>query len=115
MTDRLTEGTKNDSGKTRIDLIPPEFIFAVADILTFGAQKYEPYNWAKGINYSRVFGALMRHLWCWWGGKNPTSTSFLFGNFDEETKRSHLWHAACCIAFLVTFEERKRTDLDDRP
>lgn len=70
-------------------------------------------NWELGMKWSRVFGALNRHLWSWWGGKGPTSKSFLFGELDEETQHSHLWHAACCIAFLVTYEERKVGE-DDR-
>jgi len=100
------EGNKDDNGKVRMDLVPPEIVFAIADILSFGAGKYGSRNWEKGMAWGRPFAALMRHMWAWWGGKGPTSRSFLFGDTDEETKRSHLWHAACCLAFLVTFEER---------
>jgi hypothetical protein len=102
----LSGGTKLDNGKVRLDLIPPEFIFAVGEILTFGADKYGVRNWEQGMKWGRVFGALMRHMWAWWGGKGPTSKSFIFGDLDNETERSHLWHAACCIAFLVAYEER---------
>ena len=97
------EGVKNDSGKVRLDLIPPEVIFALGDILTKGAEKYEERNWEKGMKWGRVYGALMRHLWTWWSGDN----------LDKETGKSHLWHAACCIAFLITYEERKIGE-DDR-
>lgn len=38
----------------------------------------------------------MRHLWTWWRGDN----------LDKETGKSHLWHAVCCLAFLITYEER---------
>lgn len=100
------EGKKFDEGKIRIELVPSEFVFAVASILTFGAAKYDDRNWEKGMKWGRVFGALMRHLWAWWGGKGPTTKSFLFGELDDETGRSHLWHAGCCIAFLITYEER---------
>lgn len=102
----MSEGRKDDGGKVRLDLVPPELIFAVGDILTFGAKKYADRNWEKGMKWGRVFGALMRHLWSWWGGKGPTTKSFLFNETDEETTRSHLWHAGCCIAFLIAYEER---------
>ena len=102
----LKEGTKYDEGKVRVDLLPSEFLYAAATILTFGAQKYDAYNWAKGMKWSRVFGALMRHMWCWWSGKGPTTKNFVFGDLDDETKHSHLWHALCCLLFLVTYEER---------
>jgi Domain of unknown function (DUF5664) len=71
-------------------------------------------NWEKGMKWSRVFSASMRHLWCWWAGKQPTSTNFVFGDLDDETGFSHLWHALCCVIFLVTYEERKVGE-DDRP
>ena len=98
-------GRKDDSGKVRMDLLPPEFLIGTSEVLTFGANKYSDRNWEAGISYGRVFGALMRHMWAWWGGQNK----------DEETKLSHLKHAACCIAFLITYEERKMTKFDDRP
>lgn len=99
-------GIKHDQGKVRLDLIPPEFLFAVGEILTFGANKYADRNWEEGMSWGRVFGALMRHMWKWWGGCGPTTKSFLFGELDEETGHSHLWHAGCCLAFLIAYEER---------
>lgn len=109
----MSEGRKDDNGKARIELIPPELVFAVAEVLTFGARKYEARNWEKGMHWGRVFGALMRHLWAWWGGHGPTTRSFLFGELDDETGFSHLWHAGCCIAFLIAYEERG-AGTDDR-
>lgn len=99
----MDEGVKHDQEKNRLELIPPELLFAVGEILTFGARKYADRNWEKGMKWSRVFGALMRHLWSWWKKDD----------IDAETGKSHLWHAACCIAFLITYEQRK-TGEDDR-
>lgn len=98
-------GRKDDSHKIRLDLVPAELIAAVGEILTFGAEKYDARNWEKGMSWGRVFGALMRHLWAWW---NP-----LVPDTDEETGKSHLWHAACCIAFLIAYEARG-VGVDDR-
>ena len=94
MSGKLIEGTKFDQGKTRIDLLPPEFVIAVSKILTYGSVKYEDHNWRKGIAYSRVAGALLRHLFAYLGGEIQ----------DPETGMSHLWHAACNLAFLITFD-----------
>ena len=99
-----SEGRKDDSGKPRLELIPPELVAAVGAILTFGAKKYDDRNWEKGMSWGRVFGALMRHLWAWWSR----------GGADPETGQSHLWHAACCISFLIAYEARA-TGTDDRP
>lgn len=113
MKDTMKEGLKFDEHKVRLELIPPELVFSVAKVLTFGANKYADRNWELGMKWSRVFGALMRHLWSWWAGKGPTNKSFLFGTLDDETGYSHLWHAGCCIAFLITYEEREVGE-DDR-
>ncbi len=109
----MTGGKKFDEGKTRLELVPPELLFAVGEILTLGASKYGDRNWERGMKWSRVFGALMRHAWCWWGGRGPTTKSFLFDGVDLESSRSHLWHAGCCIAFLIAYEERSVGE-DDR-
>lgn len=107
-------GQKFDGGKDRMELITSEFMFALARILTFGAKKYCDRNWEKGMSWSRIFGALMRHMWAWWAGKGPTNESFLFGSLDDETGFSHLWHAAFCIMVLVTYECRGMNQFDDR-
>src|SRR3990167_4191914 len=90
----MSEGTKHDEDRLRYDLIPVSTLHALATILTFGAKKYAPRNWEKGIAWGRVFAALMRHLWAWWGGQRC----------DEETGESHLWHAQCCLSFLIEYE-----------
>ena len=100
----LTEGQKFDSDKLRYELLPPELLEEVARVLTFGAKKYADRNWELGMKWSRPFGALMRHMWAWWRGEEK----------DPETGYSHLAHAACCIAFLVSYEARN-VGTDDRP
>ncbi len=112
--DLKTTGVKFDAGKIRIELIPPEFILAVATILTVGAIKYADRNWELGMKWSRVYGAMLRHLLAWWGNKTARTThSFLFGPLDLETGYSHLWHAGACLAFLISYEERNIGE-DDR-
>ncbi len=92
----LKQGLKFDNGKVRLDLIPPEAVFALGEILTFGAQKYADRNWELGMKWGRVFGAALRHMFKWASGDK----------LDEETGKSHLWHALCCLVFLVTYEMR---------
>jgi len=96
-------GIKFDSGKNRLELIPPEIVFAIGDVLTYGAQKYVDRNWEMGMKWSRIFGAMMRHMWSWWRGEK----------YDSESGYPHLWHAACCVAFLITYEQREIGE-DDR-
>ncbi len=106
-TESLEEGTKFDTGKNRLELIPPEAIEALGQVLTFGAEKYDDRNWEKGINYSRVYGAALRHMNAWFDPR--------YSSLDNETKLSHLAHALCCISFLLTYEARGMEEFDDRP
>lgn len=100
---KVEPGWKHDGAKPRMDLIAPEMLFGVAEVLRFGAAKYAERNWEKGMSWGRCFGALMRHMWAWWRGEAN----------DSETGFSHLWHAACCLMFLIAYEERK-IGTDDR-
>lgn len=86
-------GIKNDQGKTPYDLLSPWFLEGTAQVLAFGVKTYAPYNWALGILFSRVFAALQRHLWAWQAGEER----------DEESGMPHLWHASCCLMFLVHY------------
>ena len=103
--EKPTEGQKFDQDKIRMELLAPEGLEGIAEVLTFGSKKYGDRNWEKGIEYSRVFGAIMRHLWAWWKGEK----------LDPETGLSHLSHAACGLMFLQTYETRGMTELDDSP
>lgn len=100
---KLKEGVKYDENKPRPELIATEFIFGLAKVLAFGAKKYEDRNWEKGMDWSRPYGALQRHMQAWWSGEDK----------DPETGESHLYHAACCLMFLAAYEERGK-GTDDR-
>ena len=100
----FSEGLKFDSDKPyQPELIAPEFIFSLSEVLAYGAKKYAPRNWEKGMAWSRPFGAMMRHMWAWWKGEAK----------DPETGFSHLAHAACCLMFLLAYESRA-SGTDDR-
>ncbi len=104
-TEHLKEGAKYDTGKPRYDLLPPEAILEITQVLTFGANKYADRNWEKGIKYGRVVRAALGHIFSWWSGEKT----------DAETGLSHLAHAGCCILFLLTYEKRGMgKDWDER-
>lgn len=106
MTKKSTkqEGVKHDQQKIRWDLIPYDAVNEIAKVLTFGAAKYEARNWEKGMDWSRAFGALQRHLTRWFHGQDK----------DKETKLTHLANAGCCLFFLLAWELRQVGN-DDRP
>lgn len=90
----MSGGVKYDEGKPPFDLLDPTYLEGTARVLAFGAGKYSPYNWAEGMKWSRVFAALMRHMWKWWKGEV----------YDEETGEMHLYHASCCLMFLAHYQ-----------
>lgn len=98
------KGIKYDDNKSSMELVDPFFMERFADVLTYGKKKYAVRNWEKGLSWGRVFAALMRHLWKWWGGRK----------YDKESGHTHLAHAACCVMFLSVYEDRA-TGTDDRP
>src|ERR1700761_6476428 len=63
------QGTKFDSEKPRMDLLSAEAITQLAKVLTFGSRKYDAYNWSKGIAFSRVIAAILRHTMLYLSGE----------------------------------------------
>jgi hypothetical protein len=97
-------GRKNDHGKLPWHLLPIDAINAVLEVLEHGQRKYAARNWEAGMDWSRCYAALMRHLSAWWQFKDT----------DPETGLSHLAHAHACLLFLSAYEIR-HIGRDDRP
>lgn len=89
-------GLRFDTGKNRLDLIPPEWEWELGLVLTAGAKKYADRNWELGMDWSKIVGPLRRHL-----------NKFLRGErFDEETKAHHLAHVAWNALALMSYDLR---------
>lgn len=99
----MSGALKYDSEKVRNELLPAFAIEEIAKVMAFGAKKYEAHNWKKGISYSRLLGAALRHLFAWSRGEE----------LDPESGLTHLAHAGCCVVFLI-WTHKFRADLDDR-
>lgn len=52
----------------RFDLIPIGPLTHLARHYGRGAEKYAPHQWRKGIEPSKLYAALQRHLTTWWSG-----------------------------------------------
>jgi hypothetical protein len=79
-------------------------MFYLVDVYTHGAEKYADRNWENGLHWSRIFAAIMRHLWKWWSGEDD----------DRESGLPHLAHAAWGCFALLEYGHTWRS-LDDRP
>jgi hypothetical protein len=96
-------GSKFDGGKPPLSLISRYANDQEALVLAFGAMKYDRWNWARGLAWSRVLDAALRHLTAYADGEDV----------DPETGLSHLAHARCCTGFLLDYI-KEHPELDDR-
>lgn len=86
-------GVKHDAEKIRTDLYSTVALEELAKVLTFGARKYGAQNWRRGMAWSRLLGAAIRHIFAFMRGEN----------LDHETGLPHLAHAMCCLMFLLEY------------
>ena len=91
---------KFDQGKLQYSLVPTIATKSLAEVLTFGAQKYAPNSWQNVKDGERRYtDALYRHLEAYRSGEK----------LDTDSNLSHLAHAITNIAFLLHFEQQKET------
>ena len=95
---------KYDDDKPRYDLIPPEPLDGIARLFGHGAKKYGDRNWEKGMKWSRIFAAMMRHAWKWFRGER----------YDNEDGQHHLLSVIWCAMVLYSYQARM-VGTDDRP
>ena len=82
-----------NQGKLRYDLVDPHAHKDFVQVLTDGANKYFPRNWENGLSWTSVLASLKRHI-----------SAFEMGeDYDPESGRLHIAHAACNVHFLNAF------------
>lgn len=96
-------GNKFDFGKLRWDLIPYDSLEEVVKVYTHGAEKYSDHNWRKGMKFSRIYAAMLRHL-----------TAFIRGeDIDKDSGLNHLSQVAWGCLTLLNYMKTK-PNMDDR-
>lgn len=75
------------------ELAPPFAQEQYAKVLTFGAKKYSPHNWERGMKWSRIIGAIKRHTLAIERGED----------YDQETGLLHSAHLMCEAGFLTEY------------
>ena len=92
-----------NTGKLKWSLLPMNLLSDCVKVLMFGAEKYSPNNWRKGMPITEVYESLQRHINAFMAGEDD----------DEESGLSHLGHAFCNLVFM-THIFRHRKHFDDR-
>lgn len=96
-------GQKFDAGKPPMSLLDRYALEQIAQVLAFGANKYNADNWRGGIRHRRLIDAALRHLLAISDGED----------IDPESGLPHAAHLGCCVMFLL-WMQKHRPDLDDR-
>lgn len=84
-------GTKHDTGKPDLSLVPLVAIEQIAKALMYGEKKYGRYNYLKGFDSNRLIAASLRHVTAWNSGEDN----------DPESGLSHLAHALAGLSMLL--------------
>ena len=89
--------SRNDIGKIRLDLIPPEALLELGEVFGEGAIRHGDENWKKGMPNSVVINHMMRHLLLYMKGdrNEPHMGKVMFG---------------CCV---LIWNEANNVNLED--
>lgn len=101
------EAVKFDQGKVDWSLVPFEALEGMAQVLEFGAKKYDRWNWTTGggFKWTRVLASCLRHIFAFMRGEDV----------DPESGLSHISHAQCNLLFLAYYIRNKdKMTKDDR-
>jgi hypothetical protein len=101
--EKTNVGKKYDSEKPALAYIPKAALEAEGRAFSYGAQKYNPFNYKNGIAVTRTLSATMRHI-----------IQFLAGeDFDRESGVHHLGCARANLAMALDTLEN-HPEMDDR-
>lgn len=97
------QGKRYNQSKLKWSLVSWRALEPMVEVLMFGAKKYSPNNWKKGLSWTETCESLQRHLNAFIDGEDN----------DQESKLSHVGHILCNAMFL-SYMYLFRKDMDDR-
>ncbi len=103
LQDKNNLGSRYNSGKLQWSLVDFNSLESMVRVLEFGAKKYSPHNWKKGLPITEIIDSMMRHLVAFSNGEN----------IDPESGISHIGHLGCNYMFL-SYMIQNKPELDNR-
>jgi len=94
-------GIKYDGEKPDYSLVPFKSMDEVVKVLTYGAAKYDRFNWEK-VEPRRYQAAALRHISAYMQGEK----------IDPESGINHLAHAVCSLLFLTDFDLKESREIN---
>lgn len=94
-------GLRFNAGKNLMELVPPEWEWALADVTTQGSKKYEARNWERGMDWSNMVGCMKRHIAKFLAGERYDGPEF---NLEKGTTGCHhlamvAWNALALMSY----------------
>ena len=83
-----------NSDKLKWSLVHFKSLEPLVRVLEFGAKKYAPENWKKGLDKKEILESMMRHLAALMDGESC----------DSESGIHHMGHIQCNAMFYNYFE-----------
>ena len=97
------QALRYNQGKLKWSLVDFKSLEGLVEVLEYGANKYAPDNWKKGMPVKEVAESLMRHLFAFLGGEDV----------DPESGCRHISHVMC-NAMFIEFILREKAHYDNR-
>lgn len=102
-SETMEAGSRDNDGKLQWALVDFPALEPMVQVLEFGAQKYAPHNWKKGLYTTQIVESLIRHMIAYLNGEDK----------DPESNLPHTGHIMCNAMFLSYMHEFK-PEFDDR-
>lgn len=96
-----SKGNKDDSLKPVLAFVPKEAMYEMGKAFSYGASKYNSWNYKNGIEMTRTVSAALRHIYQFMDGEDK----------DFESQSLHLGNAMANLAMAIdTYHNHKELD-----
>lgn len=102
---KKAHGDRYNDGKLKWSYVHFGSLEPMVRVLMFGAQKYAPFNWQKGLKKDEILESMQRHL-----------AKMIDGEVnDPESGLPHMGHIQCNAMFynyMISLENNTKNDTD---
>jgi hypothetical protein len=98
-----TKALRFNDGKLQWSLVDFESLEPMVKVLEFGAKKYAPENWRKGLETTKIIESMLRHTFALLRGEDN----------DPESGIEHVGHIQCNAMFLAKMLKDPKWDNRD--
>ena len=92
-----SKGLRYNEGKRKWSLVHFKSLEPMIEVLEYGATKYAPKNWQKGLEKDEILESLQRHVAKLFDGEE----------IDQESGLHHIGHIMCNAMFYSYFLDKK--------